>query len=166
MSKENSVFLKILDLDPEELKTILTIALHLLYADGLAEIEEWNILSLIPALLDVVKEDTPGELKQKWEEKLNIASKALEEEWDKTAFHNLNIKKKMKTPEKRTSCLLLLFTLATSDRKIHQKELEFIIEEIARPWKIPRDELVLLVKSAEKEIHDAQTLIRLIENYS
>jgi uncharacterized tellurite resistance protein B-like protein len=166
MSKDKSVFLNILDLDPEELKTILTIAVNLLYADGLAEIEEWNILSLIPALLDVVKEDTSGDLKQKWDKKLAIASKALEEEWDKTTFRALNIKKKIKSPGKRKSCLLLLFILATSDRKIHQKELDFIIDEIARPWEISKQELVSLVKSAESEIHDAQTLITLIEKHT
>lgn len=166
MSKENSVFLKILDLDPDELKTILTIAVNLLYADGLAEIEEWNILSLIPALLDVVKADTKTELKQTWEEKLTIASEALGEERGKADIHDLNIKKKIKSQEKRASCLLLLFSIATIDRNIHQKELEFIIENIARPWKFSKDDLVTLVKGAEKEIHDVKTLIRLIEDYS
>jgi uncharacterized tellurite resistance protein B-like protein len=164
MPKENSVFLKILDLEPEELKTILSIAVNLLYADGFADIEEWNILSLIPALLDVVKEDTPGELKQKWEEKLSVAGKALEEE-GKVVLQDIDIKQKIKAPEKRGACLLLLFTLATIDRKVHKKELEYIIEQVAGPWKISKTELASLVKSAENEIPDAQTLIRLIENY-
>ena len=53
-----------------------------------------------------------------------------------------------------------------SSAKVHKKELEYIIEQIAGPWKIPKNELISLVKSAENEIPNAQILIRLIENYS
>ena len=127
MSLNNTVFLKILDLTPDELKTSLQVAVNVLYADGMAHIEEWNILTLIPALLDVIKEDTPEELKQKWEEKLNIASKALEQEGEKP-LSSINIKKKIKGPEARKACLLLLFMIATSDRKVHKKELSFILK--------------------------------------
>ena len=165
MSLENTFYLKILDLDPEELKTILAIAVNLLYADGFAEIEEWNIITLIPALLDVIKAGTPKELKKKWEKKLTIASKALENEGGEIDLSHTTIKKKIKTPGARKSCLILLFIIASCDRKIHKKELKFIIEKIAGPWKFSKDDLIMVVKSAGNDIRDAQTLIRLIQEY-
>ncbi|MBN2441490.1 MAG: hypothetical protein JXJ04_09085 [Spirochaetales bacterium] len=165
MSLEKSIILKILELTPKELKSILTVAIHLLYIDGIAEIEEWNILSLIPALLDVIKEDTPKHLKQEWKQKLKIASKAIEAGEGKKNINHINSIKEIKNPEARKSCLLLLFALASSDRNLHKKELKLIIEDVARPWDFSKEDLIALITEVKKEIHDPETLITMIRNY-
>jgi hypothetical protein len=164
--KKKTIPLRVLELEPEELTVLLKIAVRLLYSDGIAEIEEWNLLTLIPALLDVVKEDTPDEMKEKWEKKIELVRGAIEEEQAAITQDDIDVLHAIKEPEKRNACLLMLFMIASCDRAVNKKELDVIVSEVARPWKYSVDSLISLIKGAEDEIKRAGELVKLLESYN
>ena len=64
MNKQ-TILLKALELSPQEIELLIKVAIKLISVDSESRIEEWSIVNLIPALLAVVKQDSPPDLKEK-----------------------------------------------------------------------------------------------------
>jgi hypothetical protein len=163
---EKTILLRVLEFEPEELTVLLKMAVSLLYSDGIAETEEWNLLTLVPALCEVAKEDTPEDLREKWEKKIAMVKGTIEEGQAVISQDEMDTLRAIKEPEKRDACLLMLFMIASCDRSVNKKELDMIISEIARPWNYSIDRLMSLIKGAGEEIKRPGELVMILESYN
>ena len=107
-----TIFTRVLALSPAELKSLLKSGIRLLYADGASEIEEWNLIQLIPALIDVVKGDTPAGSRTEWEEKLQAASEAIASEKGAFLAGEPSITGTITSRGKQETALLFLLLIA------------------------------------------------------
>ncbi|MBN1696792.1 MAG: hypothetical protein JW881_04705 [Spirochaetales bacterium] len=162
--KNKPILLRVLELESEELTVLFKMAVRLLYSDGIAGIEEWNLLTLIPALLDVVKEDTPDGIKEIWMKKIELVQAAIEEQSDMTQDEK-DVLLSIENPAKRDICLLMLFMIASCDRSVDKAELDIIVKDVARPWKYSVDSLVSLVNGAADEIKRPSEIVTLLDSY-
>jgi len=161
----NTILLRVLDFNAEEIKTFIKTAIRLFHDENQINLEEWSIVSLVPALLAITHEKAPQKLKGQWREKLQLASIALKNESENLILDNLNITSVIQDKNKRDTFILALFLVVSADRKIESREIDFIINNISKPWGYTVQEIIALIRSEQKELDQSQDIIKVIEHF-
>ena len=161
---EQTILLKVLQFTTAELECLLKTAIKLLYIDGIADITEWSIISLVPALLEIEQENASPELKEQWQTKVAAVSKVIEEQDPDQAIGELQVHAAVTEPEKRETFLIILFMVAFADNKLNRIELNFIYNNIARPWGLNVDNLVELITRHRESVAGADEIIQLLQS--
>lgn len=160
-----TILLKAIKLNAEELELLIKIAIKLIYVDKKARIEEWSVVSLIPALIAVVKDSSSADIKKEWEQKLEVAGKSLQQKVEQINIKKTDIKSIIKEKAKREAFLLILFMVLAADRKIDKREIEYVIDRIAKPWNYAIGDLIELIKNHKEEITSASNVINVLMDY-
>jgi hypothetical protein len=165
LMKKRPLLLRALEFSPFELETLLTCAVKVMHVDNRLRLEEESIINLIPQLLRIAKEDAPEQLKSEWRKKLIIASYALKKNPKNFENERKNIIESFPDYTKRATCLIILFLIMACDKHIDSREIDFIINDIAKPWNFSIDELIDLMEEDSERLFMPESIIKVLKEY-
>lgn len=150
--KKKPLLLRVLKFSPLEMEALVRCAVKIMHVDNRLRLEEESIINLIPSLLRIAKDDAPEHLKSEWRKKLIAASYAVK-------IHPVESREEIDTIcdaisdfSRRSTCLVILFLIAGSDKHIDKREINFIVRDIAQPWNYSVSELIELLKEESEKL--------------
>ena len=145
--KKQPLLLRALTFSHRELEALLQCTVNIMHADKRIRLEEESIINLFPSLLKIAQKDASESLKSEWRKKLISASYAIKTGPAESEYEIQDILAKITDYSKRSTCLIILFLIAGSDKHIDKREIDFIVKDIAKPWKYSVTELIDLLKN-------------------
>ena len=161
--KKQPLLLRALAFSHKELEALLRCAVKIMHADKRIRLEEESIINLVPALLKIAKKDAPEELQSEWRKKLISASYAIKEK-PADADEIRDIRAAITDFSKRSTCLVILFLIMGSDKHIDLREIDFIVNDIAKPWNYTVSELIDLLKDESDKVFIPEKIIQYLLN--
>jgi len=149
--KKRPLLLRVMGFSPDEMESLVRCAVKIMHADNRLRLEEESIINLIPALLRIAKQEAGDNEKNEWRKKLLAALYAVKAHPSESEDELHRICHVITDQTKRSTCLVILFLIAGSDKHIDQREIDFIVNKIAKPWNFSIQELInLLIEDSEK----------------
>ncbi|MBN2738278.1 MAG: hypothetical protein JXR70_14940 [Spirochaetales bacterium] len=162
---KKSYFDEIVNWKTDELSLVIHLAVKLIYSDGMADIQEWNVLHLLPALMEMLKSMESSEKAAEWQNKIDQLDTILEAKNHNITIEETELKTYFGNKNKQEAVIYFLLYIALADNVLHKKEIDFFKNHILKPFGWTHDNMTEFIKKESHQLPHSENLLKKVHLY-